>query len=242
VARLFDDGANQYIDGAAVLTGVPITMACWYNSNDLSVHQVLMGLTDFSVTDQYILLIMAGFSAGDPVGAIKEDGVGSVNVESSTGSTVDTWHHAAGVFAAVDDTRVYIDGGSKQTTAVSSTPSGIDKTALGVLLRSGANLWYMSGLIAEAAIWNIALSDAEVAVLAEGYSPLLVHPQNLVFYAPLIREILDTVGGVALTNNNGVTVGDHSRVLLPPPPALVEPPVAVVAAIASQRLKIGVGR
>lgn len=241
MARAFDDAATQDIEiASAILTAVPISMSAWFNSDDIGAHQVLIGLTDFSVVTQYILLIAAGLTGGDPVQAIKE-GAGSVTASTSTGFSANTWHHAAGVFAAVADTRVYIDGGSKGTSAVASTPSGLDTTTLGSLRRSAGSLWHMSGRIAEAAIWNIALSDAEVAVLAEGYSPLLVHPQNLVFYAPLVRELVEPIGGVTLTNA-GSTVGDHCRVLYPPPPSLIATPAVAVAAIASQRLKIGHGR
>lgn len=91
----------------------------------------------------------------------------------------------------------------------------------------------MSGLIAEAAIWNAALTDAEVAVLAAGYSPLLVRSQSLVFYIPLVREILDVVGGVTITNNNGSTVGDHCRIILPTRPTLLVPPPGILQVTAS---------
>lgn len=46
----------------------------------------------------------------------------------------------------------------------------------------------MDGAIAEVGIWNVALSDSDVALLAKGVSPLMVHPESLVFYAPLIGQ------------------------------------------------------
>jgi len=49
------------------------------------------------------------------------------------------------------------------------TPDHIDRTAQ-----------EMDGDLAEAAIWNIALSDADVARLATGESPLSVRPDALV--------------------------------------------------------------
>jgi hypothetical protein len=60
------------------------------------------------------------------------------------------------------------------------------------------------------AVWNAALTDAEVAILATGFSPKKVRPQSLVFYAPLVREVRDLVGGVALSDT-GTTVADHPR-------------------------------
>jgi hypothetical protein len=48
--------------------------------------------------------------------------------------------------------------------------------------------------------------------LSQGASPALVRPDNLAFYAPLIRDLQDLRGGLAITNNNGATVVDHPRI------------------------------
>ena len=39
-----------------------------------------------------------------------------------------------------------------------------------------------------------------------------VRPQNLVFYAPLVRDLIDAKGGLVITNNNGATVATHPRI------------------------------
>ena len=61
-------------------------------------------------------------------------------------------------------------------------------------------------------MWNAALTDAEIASLAKGYKPTRIRPQSLVFYAPLIRDLQDTRGSLAITNNNSATVANHPRV------------------------------
>jgi hypothetical protein len=43
----------------------------------------------------------------------------------------------------------------------------------------------MNGRIAEAGIWNVALSDREVAALASGVHPARMRPDALVAYWPL---------------------------------------------------------
>ncbi len=70
----------------------------------------------------------------------------------------------------------------------------------------------MDGLMAEVGIWNAALTAAEVASLAKGMTCDKVRPQSLVFYAPLVRDLIDARGGRAITNNNGATVAAHTRV------------------------------
>ena len=40
----------------------------------------------------------------------------------------------------------------------------------------------------------------------------MIRPQSLVFYAPLIRNLIDAKGGRTITNNNGATVAVHPRI------------------------------
>ena len=70
----------------------------------------------------------------------------------------------------------------------------------------------MTGLIAEVGIWSAALTAAEIASLAKGMTCDQIRPQNLVFYAPLVRDLNDQKGGRVITNNNAATVANHPRV------------------------------
>ena len=70
----------------------------------------------------------------------------------------------------------------------------------------------MDGCLAEVGIWNAALTAAEIASLAKGMTCDKVRPQSLVFYAPLVRDLIDTKGGLTITNNNTATVATHPRV------------------------------
>ena len=74
---------------------------------------------------------------------------------------------------------------------------------------TSGNQNFFNGLLAEVGIWNAALSPAEIASLAKGVTCDKIRPQNLVFYAPLIRDLLDQKGGKTITNNNGATVANH---------------------------------
>ena len=54
--------------------------------------------------------------------------------------------------------------------------------------------------------------------MAAGYSPLLIRPQSLVFYAPIIGRTspeIDVVGGYDMTLYNGPTTVPHPRVIHP---------------------------
>ena len=73
----------------------------------------------------------------------------------------------------------------------------------------------------------MALSDAEVAVLALGVPPIEVQPDNLVFYAPLWRdEDLDLVGGYTLTATGSPTTATHPEKIRYAVPSMYYQPTA----------------
>ena len=76
----------------------------------------------------------------------------------------------------------------------------------------GGLIFFADARIAECGIWNAALTAAEIASLAKGMTPDKIRPQSLVFYAPLVRNLQDVKGGLAITNNNAATVAAHPRI------------------------------
>jgi len=119
------------------------------------------------------------------------------------------------VWAATNDRRSYIDGASKGTNTTNVVVSN-SSLLVGCDYGWAAREAYFSGSIAEVGVWNVALTDAEAAILAKGYSPLLIRPQSLVAYYPLIRDTDDDiVGGYSMTPINAPTIAAHPRVLYP---------------------------
>lgn len=215
MARLFNDASSQVLstDSAAV-TAAPLTMACWFNSDDITVLQVMMYIGDKDVNNlQFFYLAAAGATANDPVRFAAANGSAITNLHTTTGYTANTWYHACGVANSATSRDVYINGGSTANNTTSRVPSGIDRTSIGAGNDSTpAN--YMSGMIAEAAIWNTNLTAAEVALLAKGVSPFFVRPASLVNYWPLIGRYspeIDIVGGTNLTVT-GATAAAHPRI------------------------------
>jgi hypothetical protein len=196
--------------------GLPLTMACRYYPTDLTVNQTLMSIADTGANVDYYQMGCAGAVADDPIRCVFRSDVGDLEIVDSTSGAggVSAWYHACCVFASTTSRSVYFDGGSKATgTDNVPEPAGIDTTTIGAIQTSTVG-GYFDGSIAEAAVWSAALTDAEVATLAEGYSPLLVRPGSLVAYWPLIRDTDDDiVGGYSLTANGGPTIAVHPPVL-----------------------------
>jgi hypothetical protein len=170
-----------------------------------------MSIGDVSANSDYWVLRANGQAGGDPVSWIAV-GTSVQTVNTTSGYSASTWHHAAAVEASSTDRRVFIDGGSKATNTTACTVSSVDYTELGRRVRkSGAGT--LDGRIAEAAIYNAALSDANIAELATGASPSMVRPDALVAYWPLLRDTdQDFVG----TYDMSVGAGTPSIATHPP--------------------------
>jgi hypothetical protein len=133
---------------------------------------------------------------------------------SSTTFSTGSWHHAAGVFASASSRTVYLNGtaGTTDTTNIASPFGTIDRFLIGVQQFSDTTTSFFDGRIAEVGIWSATLTADEIASLAKGMTCDKIRPQSLVFYAPLVRDLIDAKGGLTITNNNTATVANHPRV------------------------------
>ena len=225
MARLFDDGSTEYLQiESAVVSAYPIGMGCLFNSNDDAVNQVLMFVGDGGDADRFINLRIAGNIAGDFLEAIARQDASAVKAITSAGYTANTWHHAAGIWLAANERHAYLDRGNKgSNTDVISAMANFDRTAIGAARDSSPGA-YMSGHIAEAAIWDLTdwggndaarevAFELAIASMAKGYSPLHF-PLGLLGYWLLVRGLNDRVGGFNMTAS-GTVVSAHPRVIYP---------------------------
>lgn len=200
-----------YSEAVAPVTAAPLTLACWFRSTSATANQNLITI-QVNNNNNYFGMSAAGNVAGDPVRAyINGAGAGLATADTSTGYSINTWHHACAVFESNTSRSAYKDGGSKVSNTTDRTPTGLNKHYVGVYNATGAGD-PMVGAIAEVAIWNAALTDSEVASLAKGFSPRLIRPQSLVRYRPFIREVICIKSGAALTTTGTPTVFNHPRV------------------------------
>lgn len=79
-------------------------------------------------------------------------------------SSIDAWHHAVATYDGTTS-RLYLDNSAPSTVALACN------TLAGPILLGNASVYYHSGLIDEPAMWNRALTPAEVAYLNANGSP-----------------------------------------------------------------------
>jgi len=205
------NGSSQYLSATNPLSSEPMTLACWWYANNTTADHTLISINGSS-TISYFQLQAAGSVSGDPIRAVTFDGTAAVGIAATaTGFSANAWNHACGVFTSNAARTAYINGGSSGTNTVSVTVPSIVRMSIGVISWN-TPVNYANGRIAEVGIWSAALTAEEVASLAKGMTCDKVRPQSLVFYAPLIRELQDLRGGLAITNNNTATVANHPRV------------------------------
>lgn len=223
MARLFDDASSEYLERDSVRGATPLSAACWFNSNDATVSGTLICFAKNSDNINFHRLVATKADTyNNKIHARSHDFTNN-GAETTTGFSANTWHHACGVWKTSIDRRVYIDGGSKGTNSTDITPANINKTAIGVTNRLNP-MNYFSGQIAEVAVWETDLTDAEVLMLAKGYSPLFVRPHKLIAYWPLVRGLNDRIGGYNMTAS-GTIVSPHPRIIYPTIPQIVYQPV-----------------
>lgn len=198
------NGSNQYLTTAsAPATVYPVTLSCLALSDTANGQPISINNTSNNAR-LAIQRITTNWRFLD---------IGTNTVSFDLGSVNNgQQYQVAGVFISGTNRVGYFDGGNKTTNTADSS-SGQNYNAVGVGARFSST-WgsFFDGRVAEVGIWDVDLTDDEIASLGKGFKPYRIRPQNLVFYAPLVRNIQDTKRGVAITNNNTATVAVHPRV------------------------------
>jgi hypothetical protein len=228
MARNFN-GSSQLLTTATGFPTVspPLTMAYWGYCTSNSHASVGMSLGEFGAAGQSSIAVgMRGDAAGDPVrvGQVGSNGNVFPFADTTSGYSINTWHHACGVFSSNTSRSAFIDGGSKATNTTS--PDGADNSnfaSIGAQITRSAPsslsyTRYFLGRIAYPCIWNVALTDAEVLSLAKGVHPSLVRPEA-------ITALWDLTGGFSpepdrfkgwnATLTGSPSAVDNPRILFP---------------------------
>jgi hypothetical protein len=188
---------------------VPATIACWVKFDTAGTGNWAVVSIGESANPSHRLVMLRTTSQ------IAAQSVGSADVRAATLTgtiTTNTLYHVATVFSSTTLRDVYLDGVAGVTNTQTSTVNTLNELLVGAR-RSGASAGlFHDGIVAELGIWNVALTAAEIASLADGMTCDKVRPQSLVFYAPLVRDLQDVRGGLTITNNGGATVANHPRV------------------------------
>lgn len=254
MAALFDDAKTQYFEVAQRPVGLPVTpagkvsMACWFYDDAANRAAALMFLGDVGSGSQYLSLEINA-AGSNRILARTRSGLISDALTTAT-YNINTWNHAVAVFDNdADDRKIYLNGGNLVTNSdAQGFPDDWNITSIGRLGDSSPDDEF-SGAIAEYAMWNVALTAANVAELFTGASPRLVAPGGRVLHTEMIRpdasnNVHDRIGGLTLVGAGGTgtpVAFPHPRIIRPSGPQVPAFLSAAVAAGAPDRQLRGVG-
>ena len=190
------------------------SVSAWFRVSNLTEVHTIIRLEHIGENTRYVLSA-AGEDTNDPVKWFSQTG-GSIYTASMTSFSANTWHHVVGT-AGDSTVKLALDGAQTMAEAEADFPDD-DESYVQI---GGDNVFIPAprGSVAEVAIYNIDLSAASYyaarLALAKGFTPACVFPQNLIFYAPLVRDLQDLRGGHTLTAYNSPTPGPHCPVRRP---------------------------
>lgn len=217
MARDFN-GSNQRAEGDWVGLNVPLTMAIWFNPANASVTHVLFQLGVAGASDQGRFTLNAhGALVGDPLRCSTVNSVGTSSFASTTtGFVAGTWQHACAVFSSSSSRAVYLNGSGKGTNSESRAINTPTKVNIGSSQSTTGNYpSHAKAALALPTIWEVALTDAEIALLAKpGFNPLHMRPEHIVWHSPLIGRFspeIEIYGGNNLTLANSPPSADNPR-------------------------------
>ena len=144
--------------------------------------------------------------------------VGAWDIDASSLLPTSTWHHLGVSYdgTSTSNAPVFYYDNTKPTIIPIATPAGTVTDLSGKTTVIGNELSSTTefvGAIAEAAIWNVVLTDNEFYALNAGYSPALVRPTALVEYVPMLRDNISRK--LAAPTISGALVYPHPRVIYP---------------------------
>jgi hypothetical protein len=219
MARAGFSASNSLRYAGAVLSNYPCSLSCWAYTSVTNADQALMGIYGSSTQSQ---IDMRAASDGKLHGGVQNNAGSNGYGVTPTLYPANSWFHAATVVASTTSQSVYLNGGGKNTNTTSHSPGTSDRTAIGFRDNTNQDRPFGAGgtgYLAEAAIWNIALSDADVAALALGLCPLLIHPEALVAYWPLLgsnspeNNLCSNSSTLAIRGS--LTAAPHPRIFMP---------------------------
>jgi len=208
MARSFN-GSSDYMEAtSAVAAPAPLTVCGWakpssYHDGYLAIECHTTGSGRYGLRVDSSQYVVADHNSGVPQPAL-----------TTAKYSLDVWQHMAAVFYSGHTARsAFLNGGNKGTNSVNTGTPSVNRTRIGNRTPTD---YFFDGLLAEIAIWDVALADYEIALLATGLNPLCSTSRivNLVLYQDLIRSP-NRPGIGPNVSITGTTVADHPRIIAP---------------------------
>lgn len=231
MAYFFNGATHNFERGDAIVQTWPITMVGrirLITPGDGLDHNI-MGLWEAGSNNGF--RVQVEFAGGFSKARCGSKASGSAsNATSSTSITDSNWHTVIGEITAANARQVWLDNGGNGSNATSLTPGTLTKTTAGAIDAGGTLSGNSGHELADVALFTGTLTADERAAYHAGFSPLLIRPDILAIYLPMVRGPLDLMGD-NFTLTNAIVV-DHPRVYMPIPSIVCSVPVTTAYSLA----------
>lgn len=203
------------------LPGTALTIHAWVlRSATGSEHDIALRWGADNTSRVYLL----GLAAAGPIVVAIDDGVGADAVTASTAVGTGAWKSCAlrkngtGAGALQAWLNGVQDGSGTSNRSIQTQGADTGSQFRIGLNSTSANPF--NGRIAEVAIWDVALSDAELVALSKGANPVTIRPDHLKGYFPLWSDVATQpqLGGSNgnVSRTGSLSSADHAPVSAPP--------------------------
>ncbi len=210
------DGTNDAISlgNSSTLNPTTFSISAWVNADDWD-----GGNTGAANVETWILArddntLGRSFAFGvTATAAVKKWGLqinGAFTAGGLSAPALSTWIQF-GCAGTSGNWAVYQNGASVATDTTATGATTIGQRTY-VDFQGFAN-----ARIAEVGFWNVILTAAEMAALGRGYSPILIRPDSLLSYVPLVRALVDYKRAAPTLVDAPVAGAAHPRVMMPRP-------------------------
>ncbi len=229
---LLNDAASQFLEMTSAPLGAgsiyPFSVSCFYNTDDAAdAQQVLFSITDQATNADWVMLQRHGSGSGTPneieinINSTEDGNKFALDDVGDTGAGV--WNQAGCVCSSTTSAYAYLNGVPGAIDATNVEIGNLGTTQIGALALNAGNFYYVSGILAEVGVWNVALTTIEMAMLAAGYSPLFIRPASLVQYFPLkaswnnpaVTNYMDLITGLKVNTFAAGINAEHPRIIYP---------------------------
>lgn len=209
--------SNQSLSFPSLTFGTAdMTIAMKFQTSSSVQYAQLIGnevTTTGGQADGFTLLINHNSATDGQIRLYISTGSGATNVASATATDwSDGALHDVALVRSGNTFTIWVDAVDRGSGSWTPEIDGATTTYIG---RNNAfSPRNLVGSVSEVGIWTgAALNSTEITALYRGFTANQIRPQSLSFYAPLVRDLLDVRGGIAITNNNGATIATHPRII-----------------------------
>lgn len=197
-------------DNFIPVTGIPLSFSAWFRQDTKppSIGGTLIAITN--PNNSAVITLRSDTSRH----LIAGDNNGTTFGQAITGTqyNLGTWNHAGARFVSSTSRAVYLNGiKNNNGTSVSPPATGLSTTMIGARYLAGVVSTPWDGAIANVAVWRTGLLDDDFIALANMAHPYTIHPESLVFYAPLNGDSspeIDLIFGRTVSISGSVTKTD----------------------------------